>query len=201
MATGIGERLRDARTARGLDLEEVEERTKIRARYLRAMEEERWELLPGAAYARGFLHTYAEVVGLDADAVVDEYRRGEGSQEPEPEAAPGPQLASAERRGPRLPGRAAGRARLGRGTIAGVALAALLGILLVLGLLGDSEEEKEAGAPAERPAPADSGERRTASVPAKTPAGRPSRVTLRLTATGTVWVCLVDRTNDPWSRE
>ena len=54
VATGIGE-LSAARSARGIELEEVEERTKIRKRYLRAMEEERWNLLPRAAYARAFL--------------------------------------------------------------------------------------------------------------------------------------------------
>jgi hypothetical protein len=65
VATGIGEQLSAARSARGIELEEVEERTKIRKRYLRAMEEERWELLPGAAYARAFLRTYAEFLALD----------------------------------------------------------------------------------------------------------------------------------------
>jgi transcriptional regulator with XRE-family HTH domain len=55
VATGIGEQLGAARSARGIELEEVEERTKIRKRYLRAMEEERWNLLPRVAYARAFL--------------------------------------------------------------------------------------------------------------------------------------------------
>ena len=74
MEEGIGERLRDARRHLGLDLEEITARTKIRARYLIALEEERWDALPSAAYARSFLHTYAEELGLDADALVDEYR-------------------------------------------------------------------------------------------------------------------------------
>jgi cytoskeletal protein RodZ len=45
----------------------------IRARYLTALEEERWELLPGEAYAQGFLRTYAEFLGLNSDVYVDEY--------------------------------------------------------------------------------------------------------------------------------
>ncbi len=49
--------------------------TKIRTRYLRALEAEEWEVLPGHAYVKGFLRTYANLLGLDGDALVDEYRR------------------------------------------------------------------------------------------------------------------------------
>jgi hypothetical protein len=59
MAPGIGQRLREARIRRGIELSRVEQVTKICAKYLCAMEEDRWELLPGHAYARGFLSTYA----------------------------------------------------------------------------------------------------------------------------------------------
>ena len=69
---------------RGLDIETVAERTKIRAKYLRALESEDWDTLPNAAYAKGFLRTYARLLGLDADALVDEYRRRvESRLEPE----------------------------------------------------------------------------------------------------------------------
>lgn len=69
----LGSGLRDARLRRGLELEEVEEETRISRRYLRALEEERFELLPGDAYAKAFLRSYADFLGLDAKAFVDEY--------------------------------------------------------------------------------------------------------------------------------
>lgn len=71
----IGKVLKEARTRAGLEVAAIEERTKIRTRYLRALENEEWEALPGPAYAKGWLRTYAQVLGLDAEALVDEYRR------------------------------------------------------------------------------------------------------------------------------
>ncbi len=69
----IGSSLRDARVRQGLDLLEVETDTKIRAKYLRALEDEHFELLPGDAYVKGFLRTYADRLGLDGQLYVDEY--------------------------------------------------------------------------------------------------------------------------------
>jgi hypothetical protein len=69
----IGAALRDARAQRGLDLAQCEVRTRIRAKYLRAMEDERFELLPAAAYVKGFLRSYGEALGLDGQVLVDEY--------------------------------------------------------------------------------------------------------------------------------
>lgn len=74
----IGEVLQAARRRRDLDIEAVAEQTKIRAKYLRALEAEDWATLPNPAYAKGFLRTYARLLGLDADALVDEYRRRVG---------------------------------------------------------------------------------------------------------------------------
>jgi cytoskeleton protein RodZ len=71
----IGEVLKRTRTRRKLDIRTVELQTKIRTKYLRALENEEWETLPGPAYAKGFLRTYAQFLGLDGDALVDEYRR------------------------------------------------------------------------------------------------------------------------------
>lgn len=59
----------------GLDISEVEDRTKIRAKYLRALENEEWSLLPGSAFTKGFLRTYADVLGLDSRLLIDEYKR------------------------------------------------------------------------------------------------------------------------------
>jgi cytoskeletal protein RodZ len=69
----IGASLRDAREKRGLSREAVQLTLRIRERYLGALEDERWELLPGEAYAKGFLFTYAEHLGLNGTLYVDEY--------------------------------------------------------------------------------------------------------------------------------
>lgn len=70
----IGELLRKAREAKGLAVSDVQEATKIRGRYLEAMEEGDFDVLPGEVYVRGFLRTYAEAVGLSGDEVVERYK-------------------------------------------------------------------------------------------------------------------------------
>jgi cytoskeletal protein RodZ len=69
----IGSSLREARERQDLDFAEVERMTKVRGKYLRALEDERFELLPAQTYVKGFLRTYAEVLGLDGQLYVDEY--------------------------------------------------------------------------------------------------------------------------------
>lgn len=69
----IGDSLREARTRRGLSSADVQKGIRIRERYLTALEEERWELLPGEAYTKGFLRTYAEFLGLDGNLYIEEY--------------------------------------------------------------------------------------------------------------------------------
>jgi hypothetical protein len=69
----IGSSLRDARIRKGLELADLETETKIRAKYLRALEEERFDQLPGDTYVKGFLRIYAEKLGLDGQLYVDEY--------------------------------------------------------------------------------------------------------------------------------
>src|SRR4030095_13037375 len=100
MATRIGQALREARLERGIELSEVERVTKIRVKFLRAMEEERWEELPEPVYARGFLSAYARYLDLDDGPLVEEYRRGVESAGGS-EQNPGGGL----RRGPVRPGR------------------------------------------------------------------------------------------------
>ncbi|TML67670.1 MAG: helix-turn-helix domain-containing protein [Actinobacteria bacterium] len=85
----IGESLRDARQRRGLELAEVEQATKVRERYLRALEEERFDELPAGGYRKTFLRGYATYLDLDADAFVDEYvSRFEKPESVEIELAP-----------------------------------------------------------------------------------------------------------------
>jgi helix-turn-helix protein len=69
----IGTSLREARVRQGVDLLEAERATKIRSKYLRALEDERFELLPAQTYVKGFLRSYAEYLGLDGQLYVDEY--------------------------------------------------------------------------------------------------------------------------------
>jgi cytoskeleton protein RodZ len=69
----IGNSLREARVRRGIDFAQAELATKIRGKYLRALEEEHFEVLPAETYVKGFLRTYAEYLGLDGQLYVDEY--------------------------------------------------------------------------------------------------------------------------------
>lgn len=72
--TKLGEVLRTAREAKGVDLSRVERETKIRERYLAALENGDYDDLPGAVYTRGFLRNYGAYLGLDADELIDLYR-------------------------------------------------------------------------------------------------------------------------------
>ena len=195
MTDGIGKRLAEARRARGIELAEVEERLKIRAHYLRAMEEERWDLLPGAAYARGFLRTYGDYLGLDGPALAGEYSEEHRSQPAEPDAVEVRQIGARAKPSRRSALGAPARPWRRWPVIGAIAIAAILGILLVLGL---NDGGREAGGPAattrpETTAPAAGGGSTTTQAPAQPP----QRVSLRLTATGTVWVCLVDDDGRP----
>lgn len=69
----IGQALRRQRESSGMDLQEVERRTKIRRRYLEALESGDWSVLPGDVYARGFVRAYAECVGLDGFKLLEQY--------------------------------------------------------------------------------------------------------------------------------
>lgn len=66
----VGNTLKEAREERGLSLEAAEEGTKIRRKYLEAMENEQFEVLPGRVYVKGFMRNYARFLGLDADDLV-----------------------------------------------------------------------------------------------------------------------------------
>ncbi len=69
----LGSSLRDARERKRLTFADVEQVTKVRAKYLRALEEDDFATLPGATYVKGFLRAYAEALGLDGQLYVDEY--------------------------------------------------------------------------------------------------------------------------------
>src|SRR6266540_1889092 len=128
----LGDTLREARMRQKIDIGEVEAKTKIRAKYLRALENEEFGALPGPTYVRSFLRTYAAFLGLDAQLLVEEYRvQHEPIEEPaevQPLGGP-PASPRRERRGPPP-----------RGAVLGLAAAAVLVFLLVLGLTGGNED-------------------------------------------------------------
>src|SRR5437764_1215588 len=84
----IGSSLREARNRQRLALAEVEAATMIRIRYLEALEQERFELLPAGPYRRSFLREYAEFLGLDGDLIADEYELRVAPSEPDPTSPP-----------------------------------------------------------------------------------------------------------------
>ena len=129
-----------------LDIADVEERTKIRAKYLRALENEEWGLLPGPTFVKTFLRTYAEVVGVDPYLLVEEYRLTE-------EHTDSPEFQALAPMQPRDRGRDRGRGgrrppqrpRRRGGLIAGAVLVVVVGFLLVLGLTGGEDDSGGGG--------------------------------------------------------
>lgn len=74
MEMDIGSRLKDARESKELSLEEVQENTKIQKRYLQAIENNEFKVLPGKFYTRAFIREYAAAVGLDPEQVMEEHK-------------------------------------------------------------------------------------------------------------------------------
>jgi cytoskeleton protein RodZ len=179
MPDGVGAKLREARNQRGIELAEVEAATKIQARFLQALEDEEWDLLPGAFYARSFLRAYAAHLGLDPARLAEEYERARGPIGP-PEPSPIEFLPSRRTGSPY-------RRRLSPRLLTGVALLALGAALVTIGLLTLS------GGITRSPAPARQGDstRPGAGASSKQPPAPKPGTTLTLTATAEVWVCLL----------
>jgi len=127
-----------------LDIADVESRTKIRAKYLRALENEEWSLLPGPTFVKTFLRTYAEVVGVDPHLLVEEYRVNHEPREDQ-DIQPLAPLPRDSRRGPRRP---VGGGGPRPGVIAAVVVGAALAFLLLLGLLGGEDGDNDPDSPA-----------------------------------------------------
>lgn len=71
----LGEFLKKTREEKGISLKDIQDRTKIRSRYLEAIEKGEFQIVPGEVYLRGFLRSYAECIGLNGFEVVDEYKK------------------------------------------------------------------------------------------------------------------------------
>jgi cytoskeleton protein RodZ len=183
MADEIGARLREARMRAKIDINEVEVRTKIRAKYLRAIENEEWDLLPGEVYAKSFLRTYGEYLGLDTRQLIDDFKRRyehPADQELRPIAPLGRER-DRRPRGPRVPSWA----------IIGLVLVV---VVVVLAIVGSNSNKPNTGASAGTHAVITHHPRRRHHHAApKTPVVSKT-VKLQLIPTGQVYVCLVNGT-------
>ncbi len=195
----IGETLREARMRRRIDMAEVESATKIRAKYLRALENEDWDLLPGPTYVKTFLRSYAEYLEVDSRRLVDDYKRR--FEHPRSgEAAPFGGLAPG-RGQPRRSRRRRPPAALGPIVAVTGIVVVLLGALWALGKLWPGDPGGGGGVPTATPTPTSaarpaSGSRRKRSrARSRSTAATPFK--LRLVASGDVYVCLVDAAGKP----
>ena len=165
-----------------LDITDVEAQTKIRAKYLRALENEDFGMLPGATFVKSFLRTYAEFLGLDPHLLVEEYRvRHDPRDESELTPFARPPSGRERRRPPRRPA----------WLPVAAAVVAILVLLLVLGLTGESSDDgKTETTPttAAKKKPAASKKKKKATR-RKRPA-RPRTVKLRIVPAGPTYVCL-----------
>jgi cytoskeleton protein RodZ len=175
----IGDTLREARMRQRLDIADVEAKTKIRAKYLRALENEEFGMLPGPTFVKTFLRSYAEVLGLDPHLLVEDYRnRYEPRDEVEAMQPLGPPGIGRDRR--RRPGPP------GPWVLGGVALVLVLGTLLVIGLVGEDDDGGGESASQEtttQPEPRERPERREEPAP-------PQRVVLRIAPEVETYVCI-----------
>jgi cytoskeleton protein RodZ len=181
----IGPTLREARMRARIDVSEIEAQTKIRAKYLRALENEEWSLLPGPTFIKSFLRTYAQALGLDGKALVEEYRLhhegpGEGALEPIVASPRG-----TRRRTPSGPGRGYMAAV---GVVAGVIV--LLIVLLVAGG-GSSKSPTSAATGTAKHTKAHHASKHPASGGKVAASATPAIVTLSLRPTAAVYVCLI----------
>ncbi len=192
----IGATLREARMRARIDVSEIEAQTKIRARYLRALENEEWDLLPGPTFIKSFLRTYAGALGLDGKALVEEYRvnfEHSGEQEIQPLSAQRRRARTGGEVGNSSPGGGGGPSR---GYMITVGLVGLLIVILIIGLLTrGSSPKNDAGSSSGR----HSGRHiSSAQHPDRQPrhgaGSRPTagEVSVSLEATAPVWVCLMN---------
>jgi cytoskeleton protein RodZ len=183
----IGSTLREARMRARIDISEIESETKIRAKYLRALENEEWDLLPGPTYVKSFLRTYADALGLDGKLLIEEYKlRHErlSDVELQPIAPPGQRD---RRRAP--------RASFGRGWLIAVVVVGLLAALYFLGINGnDDGNGGSAGGttPTTSTQSQSSSSKSGAAAPSKRKKkkSKPKYARLTVVATGQVYVCL-----------
>src|SRR5215218_8804141 len=136
----IGTTLREARMRARIDISELEAETKIRAKYLRALENEEWDLLPGPTYVKSFLRSYADALGLDGRLLVEEYKLRH-ERLAEGELQPITPRSNRDRRKRKTPG-------AGRDVLVAVVVLAIVGGLIALGRVGGGDDDGSDAAPA-----------------------------------------------------
>jgi len=169
-----------------IDINEVESRTKIRAKYLRAMENEEWDLLPGEVYVKSFLRTYGDYLGLDTRQLIDDFK-GRYERPSDHELRPiAPLGRERERksRGPLVPPWA----------LIGVVLAA---VVVVLYFVGEGNKSSPPAPTTPRTAVTHRARPRAHHHPAIKSAPKRHAVKLQLAATGALYVCLVNGSGKP----
>jgi len=188
----IGSTLREARMRARIDITEVEQATKIRAKYLRALENEEWNLLPGSTFIKSFLREYADYLGLDARTLVEEYKL-RYDRPSEHELMPLSARLGHDRRGGASAGYGPPRVAP-RWLIIGGALVLILALLWIVGSF--SSDDHGAGSSGSTAAATDRGTDTTPRSQRRTrttvPPVAPTRASVRIVPTGTVYVCLVD---------
>ncbi len=186
----IGTTLREARMRQRIDISEIETETKIRAKYLRALENEEWDLLPGPTYVKSFLRTYADALGLDGKLLIEEYKlRHERLSDVE--LQPIAPLGQRERR--RRP-----RAAIPRGWLVAAVVVALIAALWALGNRDNGNNTStQSTVPPPTTSSSTSGKGSSSagassSSSKKKPKSKPKPKYAKLTivATGQVYVCL-----------
>jgi cytoskeleton protein RodZ len=184
----IGDQLREARMRQRIDITEVEAATKIRAKYLRALENEEWDLLPGPTFVKTFLRTYADYLGLDARNLVEEYR-SRYERPAAQELTPFGTNLGGRRSRPRRPVLAPWMA-----VLAGIVL--LVAALYFLGTWGDGDdpgdEVSASPTPTATAQPGDEEKKQKKRTPAKR-----TVVRLQIQPTGPVSVCLENAAGEP----
>lgn len=181
MDRGVGTILHRARDRRQIELSEVEAATRIRLRYLSAIENEEWDVLPGGVYTRGFIRTYASFLGLDGERLVEDYRasverwhRTPGEQARGVDPSTGAGVGSGRLRLPLVPL-----------VVIAVAVIAVVATPDGGGGKGGSAPEPSSQRQAQ-------GTKQTTTEPkASQPVSKPG-VSVRLTASAEVWVCVLN---------
>jgi cytoskeleton protein RodZ len=188
----IGATLREARMRARIDVSEIEAQTKIRAKYLRALENEEWSLLPGPTFVKSFLRTYAQALDLDGRALVEDYslhheRLSDAALEP---------IVSAQRGASGSRGRVPPRPS--RGYMAIVGAVGVVIVLLIVGLLngGGGGSSKTTGGASARGGSSQHNGKHEKTTHSSHPASVVStRVALSLRPSALVYVCLIDNDN------
>lgn len=187
----IGARLREARIRAKIDINQVEAQTKIRAKYLRAIENEEWDLLPGDVYTRSFLRTYADYLGLDSRELLDDFRRRyerPSDHDLRPLAPHGRERGGAGRGG----GARRRRPRLPPWVAVVVVLAVVVVALILVGNSSNNGNSSSTTRSSRTAGQVTHATRRHRPHPPRPRHVAPTVVHLQLVPTGTVYVCLVD---------